>query len=243
MPTGDIPSTTSPTGAAGTRATLPIVFLLDCDNTLLDNDALKDDLDARLRALLGPSLAERFWEVYEEVREETGVVDLPLTFTRFAPLCPSPEVAQQVESTFMDYPFPERLYPEALATLAYLRTIGEPVILSDGDTVYQPRKITASGIAAAVDEQVMIVDHKENYIGEVMRRWPASFYVVVDDKGRILAALKAALPDRFVTVQVMQGHYAQSEYLPAPDIRIEDIGELRRYTPADLARHLGAPAR
>lgn len=222
---------------------LPIVFLLDCDNTVLDNDAVKADLDARLDVLLGPALTQRFWQVYEEVRAETGVVNMPLTFAQFAPLCPSPVVAAQVESTFMEYPFATRLYPETLATLAYLRSIGEPVILSDGDDFYQPRKITASGLAAAVDGEVMIVAHKEEVIGDVMRRWPARFYVVVDDKGRILAALKQAMPDRFVTVQVMQGHYAGGEYLPTPDLRISEIGALRRYTPADLARYLVTPAR
>lgn len=243
MPTGDQHQTTPPSGAGATGGPLPIVFLLDCDNTLLDNDALKDDLNARLDALLGPDLTRRFWQIYEEVRAATGVVNMPLTFARFAPLCPSPTVAARVESTFMDYPFPTQVYPDTMATLSYLHAIGEPVILSDGDSVYQPRKIAASGLAAAVDGQVMVVEHKEQVFGDAMRRWPGAFYVVVDDKERILAALKQALPDRVVTVQVVQGHYADEQYLPAPDIRIAEIGELRHYSPADLARYLVTPAR
>lgn len=240
MPAGDTPSTTptSPTGAA-----LPVVYLLDCDNTLLDNDALKEAFRERLIALLGPRLAERFWQMYEEVRAETGVIDLPLTFDRFAPLCPTPAVAQQVRAAIMEYPFATQLYPDALATIAYLKTVGLPVILSDGDKAYQPLKITASGLAAAVEGQVLIVAHKEDELDEVFRRWPAAFYVAVDDKGRILAEFKRAEPGRFVTVQVRQGHYARQAYQPAPDIIIDDIGELRRYTPADLARYLAQPTR
>jgi FMN phosphatase YigB (HAD superfamily) len=222
----------------------PVVFLLDCDNTLLDNDTLKADLAAQLHALLGQDLSERFWQEYEEVRRLTGIVDLPLTFERFAPQLPDTSLIQQVEALVMDYPFDRRLYPETLETLRYLRTIGLPTIVSDGDTVYQPRKIERSGLAEAVNWQVVIYAHKEDHLDEIMARWPAQYYVMVDDKARILAALKRRMPDRIVTVQVTQGHYSKAfvQFAPPPDITIAQIGELRALDLADFARHL-APAR
>jgi FMN phosphatase YigB (HAD superfamily) len=221
----------------------PIVFLLDCDNTLLDNDTLKADLAAQLHALLGQELSERFWQEYEEVRRLTGVVDLPLTSERFAPTLPNAGLIHQVETLVMDYPFERRLYPDTLETLRHLRAIGLPTIVSDGDTVYQPRKIERSGLAEAVNWQVVVYAHKEDHLQEIMERWPGRYYVMVDDKARILAALKRLQPDRFVTVQVLQGHYADAsaQFAPPPDITIAHIGELRAFEPADFARHL-APA-
>ncbi|MBF6588996.1 MAG: HAD family hydrolase [Ktedonobacterales bacterium] len=208
------------------------VFLLDCDNTLLDNDALKADLARRLRALLGDTLAARFWQRYEEVRREADGVDLPLTFAAFRADCPDEALLAHVRATVMDYPFAERLYPETLATLAYLTSIGTPVILSDGDASYQPRKIEGSGLAAAVAGRVAIYLHKEDHLTEVMARWPAPFYVMVDDKPRILATLKARYPDRFVTVQIVQGHYAHAgeTFAPPPDVALPGIGDLRGFS-------------
>jgi FMN phosphatase YigB (HAD superfamily) len=218
----------------------PIVFLLDCDNTLLDNDTLKADMAAQLHALLGQELSERFWQEYEEVRRLTGTVDLPLTFERFAPQLSNASTIQRVEALVMDYPFARRLYPETLETLRHLRAIGLPTIVSDGDTVYQPRKIERSGLAEAVDWQVVIYAHKEDHLQEIMERWPGRYYVMVDDKARILAALKRLHPDRFVTVQVMQGHYAQAstQFAPPPDITIAHIGDLCALGLSDFARHL-----
>jgi FMN phosphatase YigB (HAD superfamily) len=218
------------------------VFFLDCDNTLLDNDALKDDLAARLRALLGDRLAARFWEDYEAVRQEAGGVDLPLTFARFRAECPDTALQARVVSTVMDYPFAERLYPETLATLAYLREIGLPVILSDGDNAYQPRKIEKSGLAASVDGRVAIYVRKEEHLDEVMARWPAPFYVMVDDKPRILATLKRMLPDRFATVQIRRGHYAEAgeHFEPVPDFVLDEIGALRGVSLAQLRGYLRA---
>jgi FMN phosphatase YigB (HAD superfamily) len=222
----------------------PVVFLLDCDNTLLDNDTLKADLAAQLRALLGQDLSERFWQEYEEVRGLTGIVDLPLTFERFAPQLPDTRLMQKIEALVMDYPFERRLYPETLETLGYLRAIGLPTIVSDGDTVYQPRKIERSGLAEAVNWQVVVYAHKEDHVQEIIERWPGRYYVMVDDKARILAALKRRMPDRIVTVQVTQGHYSKAyvQFAPAPDITIAQIGELRAIGLSDFARHL-APAR
>ncbi len=160
---------TSPTPESSSN---PVVFLLDCDNTLLDNDTLKADMAAQLHALLGQELSERFWQEYEEVRRLTGIVDLPLTFERFSRRSPNARLIHQVEALVMDYPFERRLYPETLETLRYLRAIGLPVIVSDGDTVYQPRKIERSGLAAAVNGQVVVYAHKEDHLQEIMERWP-----------------------------------------------------------------------
>lgn len=216
-----------------------VVFLLDCDNTLLDNDAVKAEMDAQLHALLGDAMAETFWREYEAVRGQFGTVDLPLTFERFDERHPDPASAARLRSIIMDYPFASRVYPETLATLAYLKTLGLPAIVSDGDSVYQPHKIEQSGLAAAVNWQAVIYVHKEDHLDEIMARWPAKFYVAVDDKARILTAFKTLLPHQFVTVQVLQGHYARSE-APAtpPDITIDAIGDLRRFTLADLRAHL-----
>ncbi len=217
-----------------------VVFILDCDNTLLDNDALKVDLDTQLHALLGEALTARFWQVYEEVRALTGTVDFPLTFERFRPFAPDTQTQERLRAIIMDYPFAARLYPESLATLDYLKTLGLPAIVSDGDSMYQPLKIEQSGLASAVDWRVLIYVHKEDHLEEVFMRWPALFYVMVDDKRRILSATKERFPDRFVTVQVRQGHYgvADDPSMPPPDITIDAIGDLRSYRLQDFAPHL-----
>ena len=232
--------TSSWVDAGGVIAPIEVVFLLDCDNTLLDNDAVKTDMDAQLRELLGVPMAETFWREYEEVRQQIGTVDLPLTFERVDERYPDPASAALLRSIIMDYPFASRVFPETMATLAYLKTIGLPTIVSDGDSVYQPHKIEHSGLAAAVNWQAVIYVHKEDHIDEIMARWPAPFYVVVDDKGRILSALKSLMPDRFVTVHVALGHYAQvaPPETPPTDISIASIGELRGFTLADLRAHL-----
>jgi hypothetical protein len=217
-----------------------VVFLLDCDNTLLDNDGVKDGMDARLRAILGPELTQRFWALYERVRADTDTVDLPMTFERFQPYCPDPATMMKVRSAILAYPFASALFPETLETLRYLHHIGTPVIVSDGDSVYQPLKIEQSGLEAAVNGQVAIYIHKEDHLDEIMARWPAPFYVAVDDKGRILATFKRMHPDRFVTVHVLQGHYAHADepLSPPPDITLASIGELQRYTSEDFRHYL-----
>lgn len=222
----------------------PVVFLLDCDNTLLDNDALKADMAARLHALLGDALSARFWVEYEDVRAETGLVDLPLTLERFAHATGEAALVARARASIMDYPFASRLYPDTLATLAFLRGVGQPAILSDGDLVYQPRKIERSGLAAAVEGRVLVYAHKEEHLPAVMARWPAAMYVLVDDKGRILAEAKRIYPARFVTVHVAQGHYAREDFSPAADVRLPQIGALRGLKLADLRRFAapGSPA-
>ena len=180
-------------GDAPQRA--PAVFILDCDNTLLDNDAVKADMDARLHALLGDGLAARFWETYEVVRDKQGVVDLPMTFIAFQPILRDDDLLDRVQAAIMDYPFQTRLFPQSLGAIAHLETMGRAVIVSDGDTVYQPRKIERSGLGAAVHGQWVVYTHKEEHLAEVMAHWPAEFYVMVDDKARILAETKRRLPE------------------------------------------------
>lgn len=220
---------------------LPLVFLLDCDNTLLDNDALKADLDRQLGALFGVDLNVRFWELYETVRQETEVVNFPVVLERFAPICGDNSLCERARAIIMDYPFAERLYPDSLATLAYLCAIGQPAILSDGDAIYQPLKIARSGLASAAEERVLVYIHKEDHLDEVIARWPASLYVAVDDKARILAALRARRPDRFATIHVRQGHYGTdpTNYTPTPDMTIDQIGDLRALSVDDFTRLLG----
>jgi hypothetical protein len=217
----------------------PPVFILDCDNTLLDNDALKADMDAQLRALLGEELTERFWRHYEDARMASDTVNLPLTLDSFAPEVADSATMERVRSIVMDYPFATRLYPDTLATLAHLREIGVPTIVSDGDNIYQPLKIERSGLAAAVDWHVLIYLHKEEHLDDIMARWPANIYVMVDDKARILAESKRLRPDLFVTIHVRQGHYGVDTqvYSPAPDLTIDHIGDLHTFTLAQLTRH------
>ncbi len=210
----------------------PAVFILDCDNTLLNNDALKADLSTRLAALLGPQRNAQLWTIYEHVRAETGVVDYPRTIERFAAEIHDDRLIAAVTAVVMDYPFSERLYPETLPTLAHLRAIALPSIVSDGDQVYQPLKIQRSGLAAAVEENVLVYAHKQEHLDEIMALWPAPFYVMVDDKARILADTKAQYPERFVTVWVRQGHYGLEPNVPAPapDVTLAHIGDLRAWS-------------
>ena len=183
-----------PAAGASAESNQPIVFLLDCDNTLLDNDALKAYVDTTLTAALGAPLTARFWAIYEDVRLATDVVNYPATLERFATVCPDPALAARARAVVLDCPFPRFVYPETLAVLAHLRAIGHPAILSDGDAVYQPEKIARSGLAAAVGWTCADYIYKENHVPEVLAAWPASLYVAVDDKARILASSSGAIP-------------------------------------------------
>src|SRR4051812_13368384 len=179
---------------------MSLVFLLDVDNTLLDNDQLKSDLADRVRELAGPARAERFWQIYEAVRKEQDFVDYPLTARRWAGQDGDPELGKQIEQLLNDVPFTSYLYPHVLEVLAYLRSFGTVVILSDGDTVFQPYKIRCSGLEDAVEGNVLVYVHKEDELPEVFARFPADHYVVVDDKPRIISALEACCPSTFTTI-------------------------------------------
>jgi FMN phosphatase YigB (HAD superfamily) len=200
-----------------------VVFLLDCDNTLLDNDRVVRDLSAHLEAEFGPESRDRYWKIFEELRAELGYTDYLGALQRYRLGAMNDPRLLRMSSFLVDYPFAERLYPGALAVLAHLGRRGPTVVLSDGDVVFQPRKIQRSGLWDAVEGRVLIYIHKERMLDEVARRYPARHYVMVDDKLRILAAMKGILRGRLTTVFPRQGHYAF------------DPHELSTYPPADLA--------
>jgi FMN phosphatase YigB (HAD superfamily) len=203
------------------------VFLIDADNTLLDNDQAKADIARAIRELVGPDRAARFWSLYEEVRGEYGVVDYPETLRRFRRTFPEESRLTGVDRAVLDVPFERYLYPRALDVIAHLRHLGEPAILSDGDRVYQPMKIERAGLFLAVRGNVLVYEHKEDHLAEVQRRFPADRYVHIDDKAALLARTRASLGDRVTTVHVRQGHYATESASGAPpDVVVERIADV-----------------
>lgn len=220
-----------------------IVFLFDCDNTLLDNDRIQEDLRAHLAAEFGNESSDRYWKIFETLRAELGYADYLGALQRYR-LGDSSNTRLLLMSSFLvDYPFASRLYPGALDAIRRLRAAGLTVILSDGDVVFQPLKIERSGLWAAVEDRVLIYIHKEEMLDAVAERYPARRYVMIDDKLRILAAMKKIWKDRLTTVFPRQGHYAldprNSAAYPPADITIEHIGDL---VDADLATLLGKGA-
>ena len=215
-----------------------VVFLLDVDNTLLDNDRFGADLGARLEEAFGADQRDRYWAILAALREELSYVDYLAALEKFrVGLDDDPDLLQ-MSSFMLEYPFADRLYPRAVEAIAHLRTLGLPVILSDGDVVFQPRKIQRSGIWNAVQGRVLIYLHKERALDAVQRRHPAQHYVMVDDKAQILAAMKRVLRERVTTVFVHQGHYAAQSLNtvidPPPDLAIERIGDLVDYDLSDF---------
>lgn len=203
------------------------VFLIDVDNTLLDNDRAKADVARAIRELVGPDRAARFWSLYEEVRDEYGVVDYPETLRRFRRAFPEESRLTDVDRTVLDVAFERYLYPRALDVIAHLWRLGEPAILSDGDRVYQPMKIERSGVLLAVRGNVLVYEHKEDHLAEVQRRFPAAHYVHIDDKAALLTRTRASLGDRVTTVHVRQGHYATEGASSAPaDVVVERIADV-----------------
>jgi len=213
-----------------------LVFLLDVDNTLIDNDNVKKDFDAHLQVEIGPTLAERFWDIYERVRKEEEVVDIPRSLRELRQQTSLAEMDEQtfehVESIFDNYPFFQALYPHTLETLAHLRTLGITVIVSDGDPLFQPEKIYHSNLSDAVEGRVLIYVHKQQHLDEILSLYNADRYVMIDDKPDILDDSKRLLGDRLTTVFVLQGKYAAGEKPSnfAPDITVEHIGDLRNYS-------------
>lgn len=205
------------------------VFLIDIDNTLLDNDRFGDDLRARLAELFGEAEAERYWEIYDERRERLGYADYLGTMEQFRLDLQNHPQIQSMSAWLLDYPFEKLVYPQALEVIDHLRTLGQAVILSDGDIVFQPRKAQRAGLRNAVRGEVLIYLHKEEMIAPMCQRYPARHYVMIDDKPRILAAMKRELGDLLTTVFVRQGHYANNalpDRDPPPDISISSIAEL-----------------
>lgn len=210
--------------------TSDLVFLLDVDNTLLDNDRFGADLGARFEQAFGAAERDRYWMIYDALRDELGYADYLGALQKFrAGLDDDPDLLQ-MSAFILEYPFASRLYPRALDAIAHLRTLGMPVILSDGDVVFQPRKIQRSGIWDAVEGRVLIYLHKERMLDAVQRRFPASHYVMVDDKPQLLAAMKRVLGEKLSTVFVRQGHYAvestNTVIDPPPDRSIGRIADL-----------------
>lgn len=211
-----------------------LAFLIDVDNTLLDNDQAKADEANYLRSLLGEAAASRFWEIYEEVRREESVVDFPLTLARFRNACAdqfSPETLFQLSRYLLSFPFHNYLYPGTLDTLAYLNTLGTTAITSDGDASFQGLKIARSGISVAVDGRVALYTHKQEHLDEITALFPAEHYVMIEDKANLLSAVKARMAQRLTTVHVRQGKYARAAPSPGdvpPDLSVETISDIQR---------------
>ena len=214
------------------------MFLLDVDNTLLDNDRFGADLGERLEQAFGATERERYWAIFGERREQLGLADYLGSLQMFrAGLDDHPELLAMSEF-LLEYPFAARLFPRALEAVDHLRKIGRPVVLSDGDIVFQPRKIQRAGIWDAVDGRVMIYLHKERVLDNMKQRYPAKHYVMVDDKPNLLSAMKSVLKSTLTTVFVRQGHYALAADAdtaePAPDLTIQGIGDLMNLTLSDF---------
>lgn len=206
------------------------VFLFDVDNTLLDNDAVQRDLSTHLEREAGLASRERYWEIFEELRAELGYADYLGALQRFRAERPQDLQLLRISFFLLEYPFASRLYPGALAALARCRAAGPTVILSDGDVVFQPRKVQRAGLWEAVEARVLIYLHKEQMLSDVARRYPASHYVMIDDKLRILTAMKKVWREQLTTVFVRQGHYARDPRelaaWPPPDMTLERIAQL-----------------
>jgi FMN phosphatase YigB (HAD superfamily) len=216
----------------------PIVFLVDVDDTLLDNDRIKADLKKHIEREFGPECRDRFWAIHQQIFEEVGYYDYFGAFQRFRIEHPYDPHLVTAANFLVDYPFANRLYPGSLDVLERLRGWGPTVIVTDGDMVFQPRKIQRSGIFETVEGHVLIYIHKEKALADIARRYPAEHYVMVDDKLRILTAFKQAWGDRVTTVFPRQGEFAldpatRVKYPPA-DVTVERISDLLEYNFSNL---------
>jgi FMN phosphatase YigB (HAD superfamily) len=218
--------------------TTDTVFLLDVDNTLLDNDRFALELGARLERSFGLAHRERYWRIFEDLRARFGVADYLGTLQAFRDGLDDHPGLLDMSQFLLEFPFSTLLFPGALEVIAHLRTMGRPVVLSDGDVVFQPRKIRHAGIRDAVRGAVLIYLHKEKVMDHVQERYPAAHYVVVDDKPNLLTAMKLVMRERLTTIFVRQGHYAlaagSNPGMPAPDRTIERIGDLKTFNSADF---------
>ncbi len=207
-----------------------IVFLFDVDNTLLDNDQVQDDLRQHIADEYGALARDRYWAIFEELRGELGYADYLGALERYRVEQIHDPTVLRMSSWLVDYPFASRLYPQALEAVQHVGQWGPAVVLSDGDAVFQPRKIDKSGIWEAFQDRVLIYIHKEQELDDVERFYPARRYVLIDDKIRILHAVKQLWGERVTTVFPRQGHYAHDPKElaahPPADITIERIGDL-----------------
>jgi hypothetical protein len=213
--------------------TSQVVFLFDVDNTLIDNDRVQTHLSEHLEQTYGAATRDRYWEIFEQLRSELGYADYLGALERYRTEdLHRPEVLR-MSSWLVDYPFVDRLYPRALDAVKHVQQWGTAVILADGDAVFQPPKVERSGLWQAFDDRVLIFIHKEEELDDVVRLYPADHYVMIDDKLRILSAVKKVWGGRVTTVFPKQGHYALDPkalaVYPAADIELAKIGELLRY--------------
>ena len=223
-------------------STHPIVFLVDVDNTLVDNDGIQQDLKNHIEQVYGPAARDRYWRILEDLFSSLGYRDYIGALQRYREEHPLDVELLSMSSFLMDYPFAERLYPHAYDVLQRLRGLAPTVILSDGDVVFQPRKVERAGLGQCSDGDVLIYIHKEESLADVERRFPADHYILVDDKLRILSAVKTVWGDRVTTVFPRQGMYAHDakvvSALPPADVTVERIEELLDY---DFSRLLRGP--
>jgi FMN phosphatase YigB (HAD superfamily) len=216
-----------------------VIFLFDVDNTLLDNDRVAADLQRHLVSEVGAEGAQEYWRIFEELRTELGYADYLGALQRYRAKHPHAQQLLCMSDFLINYPFAERVFPDALKAIEHVQQWGPAVILSDGDVVFQPLKITRSGMGNAVSGRVLIYVHKEQELDDVEQRYPAEHYVLVDDKLRILAAAKTIWGSRVATVFVRQGHYATDPKIlasyPPADISIGRIGDLLQCQLPELA--------
>ena len=215
-----------------------VVFLFDVDNTLLDNDRVTADLKRHLEQKMGQERQENYWAIFERLRTELGYADYLGALQLYRIEHPRDPQVLTVSHFLVNYPFANRVFPNALDAVEHVKQWGKAVILSDGDVVFQPRKIERSGLFEAVDGHVLIYIHKELELDDVERRYPGNHYVVVDDKIKILTAIKKVWASRVTTLFPRQGHYARDPYLlksyPPADVTIDRIGDLLRYDLSQL---------
>ena len=217
-----------------------IVFLFDVDNTLLDNDRVSENLRNFLEKEVGVERNNRYWEIFEELRSKLGYADYLGALQLYRVENPYDTHLLAVSTYLINYPFANRLFPNSLDVLEYCKQFGKVVILSDGDVVFQPRKVERSGLFEAVEGNILIYIHKEFELKDVERRYPAEHYVLIDDKVRILAAIKEVWGAKVTTVFPRQGHYAfdkkELAKYPSPDMTIEKIGDLLNFSAKQLAK-------
>jgi FMN phosphatase YigB (HAD superfamily) len=215
-----------------------VVFLFDVDNTLLDNDRVIEDLRNHLGTEVGSEKCERYWAIFERLRRKVGYADYLGALQRYRNEYPHEMRLLAVSRYLIEYPFANRLFPNSLDVLQHARRWGRVALLTDGDVVFQPRKVERSGLNEVVQGQVLIYVHKEKELADVQARYPADHYVVVDDKLRLLTAIKKSWGWRVTTVFPRQGHYALDPKIvsscPPADITIERIGELLNYSLKNL---------
>jgi FMN phosphatase YigB (HAD superfamily) len=218
---------------------------------LLDGDRIVTDLRDHLKREFGDACAKRYWTIFDRLREELGYVDYLGALQRYRLDVerggPDEQRLLMMSSFLIDYPFADRLYPRALEVIKHLNALGTTVILTDGDVVFQPRKLQRSGLWDAVDGRALVYVHKEKMLDAVQRHYPAHHYVMVDDKLRILSSMKSFWRGRLTTIFPRQGHYAlDAEAVaayPVADITIEHIGEIADLDLSTLIRQPADEAR